>query len=273
MIVVTGATGNVGAHLVNTLSRAGHPVTAVARTVPAEPDVCRADYRAADLAQPETLRPLLDGAAGLFLICAGEHPDTIAEYAVSAGVSHVVLLSSQGARTRPHAYPHPRSFEDAVTASPLPWTILRPGGFATNTLRWAPTIRAQRTVTAPFGDVALPVIDPADIASVAAAVLTQPGHDGRVYDLTGPAPVSPRQQVRAISAVIDTPVRFVEQSRDEAAAQMRQFMPEPIVEATLDILGQPLPEEQNASSVVPDLLSRPARSFTDWATSHADAFR
>jgi uncharacterized protein YbjT (DUF2867 family) len=273
MIVVTGATGNVGAHLVDTLSRAGHPVTAVARTVSSKPEGCRADYRAADLAAPETLKPILVGADSLFLICVDEYPERIVEYAVGAGVSHIVLLSSQGAGTRPRAYPHPRSFEDAVTASPLPWTILRPGGFATNTLRWAPTIRAERTVTAPFGDVALPVIDPADIASVAAAALTQPGHDGRVYDLTGPALLSPRQQVQAISEALNTPLHFVEQSRHEASAQMRQFMPDPVAEATLDILGQPLPEEQHASSDVPDLLGRPARSFIEWVTANIHAFR
>jgi uncharacterized protein YbjT (DUF2867 family) len=272
MIVVTGATGNVGAQLVRILTHTGHSVTAVARTVSPKPEERRADYRAGDLAQPETLKPILDGADRLFLICAGESPEPIVEVAVGAGVSHIVLLSSQGVSTRPHAFRHPRSFEDAVTASPLRGTILRPGGFATNTLSWAASIRDDRTVTAPFGDVALPVIDPADIASVAAAALTQPGHDDRVYELTGPELVSPRDQVQAIGEVLGMPLHFVEQSRAQAADQMRKFMPEPIVEATLDIFGQPLPQEQRVSSAVPDLLGRPARSFAEWVTANADAF-
>ena len=104
-------------------------------------------------------------------------------------------------------------FEAAVRESGLDWTILRPGGFASNTLGWAQRVRAERTVAAPFAEVGLPFIDPADIAEVAAAVLRQDGYAGETLELTGPAPVSPRQQAAAIGAALSEPVRFVEQTR------------------------------------------------------------
>ena len=101
----------------------------------------------------------------------------IIDVARAAGVRRVVLLSSLGAGTRPDRYPPFIMFEAAVRESGLDWTILRPGGFASNTLGWAQRVRAERTVAAPFGEVGLPFIDPADIAEVAAAVLR--GQDGR----------------------------------------------------------------------------------------------
>lgn len=146
------------------------------------------------------------------------------------------------------------------------------GGFDSNTLQWAEMVRAQRMVGAPFGDVALPTIDPADIAEVAAVTLRDVGHVGRTYELTGPALVSPRQQAMAIGDALGEPVRFVEQSRAEARAQMLQFMPEPIVEATLDILGRPKATEQRVSPDVEKVLGRPPRTFAEWAARNVAAF-
>jgi uncharacterized protein YbjT (DUF2867 family) len=134
-------------------------------------------------------------------------------------------------------------------------------------------LRAQRIVAAPFADVALPTIDPADIAEVAAAVLRDGSHAGRTYELTGPAPVSPRQQAQAIGDALGTPLRFVEQSRDEARAKMLQFMPEPIVDGTLDIIGDPLPIEQRVSPDVEQILGRAPRPFAAWAARNIAAFK
>jgi uncharacterized protein YbjT (DUF2867 family) len=274
MIVVSGATGNVGRPLVRALAAAGEPVVAVARTVsaPDVPDGVR--HVRADLTDPATLAPALDGAEALFLLTSGEHLARGGDLggalraARDAGVRRVVLLSSQGVGTGRHA----PGTEEAVTRSGLEWTVLRPGGFASNALRWAASVRAGRTVAAPFGDVALPVVDPVDIAGVAAAALREPGHGGRTYVLTGPAPVSPRQQVAAIGEALGEPVRFVEQTREEAKALMLRFMPEPVVESTLDILGAPAEAEQRASPDVERVLGRPARAFTEWARENATAF-
>ncbi|MFI6937504.1 NAD(P)H-binding protein [Streptomyces sp. NPDC050287] len=275
MIVVTGATGNVGRPLVRALVTAGEQVTAVSRGISARDMPTGVRYQRADLAEPESLAPALDGADALFLLTSGEFVAAggsvgdILDVARAGGVGRVVLLSSQGVATGSH----PSTLEDAVTASDLEWTLLRPGGFDSNTLQWAEMVRVQRMVSAPFGDVALPTVDPADIAEVAAVVLRDTGHAGRTYELTGPAPVSPRQQTMAIADALGEPVRFVEQSRAEARAQMLRFMPEPIVEATLDVLGTPKAAEQRVSPDVEQVLGRPARTFAEWAARNVAAFK
>jgi uncharacterized protein YbjT (DUF2867 family) len=259
MIVVTGATGNVGRPLVQALQAAGEQVRAVSRRGPHQ----------ADLAEPASLAPALTGAKAVFLLTAGDRLGAdltpVLDVVRSSGVPRVVLLSSQGVRTGHH----PPALEDAVRASGLEWTMLRPGGFHSNALQWAESVRTRREVTAPFGDVALPTIDPADIAEVAAVVLRDPAHAGRTYELTGPAPISPRAQTAAIAAAVGEPVRFTELTRAEAKAAMVRFMPEPVVESTLDLLSS---EQREVSPVVEQLLGRPARPFAEWAANEAAAF-
>jgi uncharacterized protein YbjT (DUF2867 family) len=264
LIVVTGATGNVGRELVRVLASAGEQVRAVSREAPEWP---------ADLTEPASLRGALQGADALFLLVAGEAPHDILDLAKTGGVRRVVLLSSQGAGTRPEIYRHPAGFEDAVRGSGLEWTILRPGAFHSNAYAWAETVRSTRTVAAPFGDVGLPGIDPGDIAEVAAVTLREPGHAGQAYVLTGPAPITPRERAEAIGAVLGTSVRFVEQTREEARTQMLRFMPEPVVEATLTVVGEPSAAEQEVSPAVENLLGRPPRTFADWAARNVAAFR
>ncbi|MET9592712.1 NAD(P)H-binding protein [Streptomyces sp. NPDC006516] len=276
MIVVTGATGNVGKPLVQALAAAGEQVTALSRSVPAAAGAFPAGvrHRPADLTDPASLATAFEGAQALFLLVTGDWmatsggPGAILGAARSAGIRRIVHLSSQGVAT----HRHPPALEDAIKRSGLEWTMLRPGGFSSNTFRWAADIRERRAVVAPFGDVALPVVDPADIAEVAALTLLEAGHEGRSYVLTGPEPVTPRQQTAAIGEALGEEVRFVEQSRAEARAQMLRFMPEQVVESTLDILGTPLPEEQRPAADAEKLLGRPARTFATWARRNAAAF-
>ncbi len=271
MIVVTGATGNVGRPLVRALVEAGEEVTAVSRR---DGEVPRgAQHLRADLTDPQSLTPALDGAGAVFLLTSGEFTAAgdlgkVVDLLRDSGVRRVVLLSSQGVATGRHA----PSLEEPVRGSGLDWTVLRPGGFHSNTFWWAEAVRTTRTVAWPFGDVALPTIDPADIADVAAAVLRGTGHGGQTYELTGPAPVSPRDQVAAIADALGEPVRYVEQTRAEAREAMLRFMPEVVADSTLDILGTPSPEEQRVSPAVPRLLGRPGRPFADWAARNAAAF-
>ncbi|MFI5868191.1 SDR family oxidoreductase [Streptomyces sp. NPDC051546] len=273
MIVVTGATGNVGGELVRILAAAGEQVTAVSRRAPEGvlPEGVR--HHRADLAEPQSLRAALVGARALFLLVAGEEPQAVLGLAAEAGVRRVVLLSSQGAGTRPELYGHPAAFEEAVRRSGLEWTVLRSGGLDSNAFAWAESIRTHRTAAAPFGDVGLPMVDPVDVAEVAAAVLRDSGHAGRTYDLTGPAPVTPRERAAAIAGAIGEPVRFVEQSPGEARAQMLTFMPEPAVDGTLSILGAPVAAERAVSPAVERILGRAPRPFTAWADRTAAAFR
>ncbi|WP_067818129.1 NAD(P)H-binding protein [Actinomadura kijaniata] len=281
MIVVTGATGNVGRALVRLLAEAGEKVTATSRGITDAdvPEGVRA--RRSDLTDAGSLRPLLDGADALFFQSGGAaahllDPEAILDAARAGGVRRVVLLSSQGVATRPDSASHGqvgRSIEDAVRRSGLDWTILRPGGFASNTYAWAGSVRAARTVAAPFGDVGLPVIDPDDIAAVAAATLREDGHAGRVYELTGPVPVTPREQAAAIGEALGEPVRFAEWTRDEARERMLAFMPGDVVETTLEILGEPTGRERTVSPDVERVLGRPATPFATWARRNAAAFR
>ncbi len=271
-IVVTGATGNVGRPLVQALVDAGEQVVAVSRNVAQVPDGVR--HRQADLTKPETFGDVLDGADALFLLTAGEviaNGDLtgIMAAAKAARVGRVVLLSSQGVGTQRHS----PALEDTVRESGLETVVLRAGGFSTNALQWADSIRAERVLVAPFGDVGLPLVDPADLAEVAAVVLRDPGHDGMIYTLTGPAPISPREQAAAIAAALGEDVRFDELTRAEAKARMLQFMPEPVAEATLDILGDPTTEEREVSPDVEKLTGRPPRRFAEWAADNVEAFR
>ncbi|KDN81438.1 NAD(P)H-binding protein [Kitasatospora cheerisanensis] len=281
MIVVTGATGNVGGALVRALAEAGARTTATSRNVSAADVPGQVAHRRADLADPDSLRPVFDGADALFLQNGGPSAHLVDPHAVlgaakAAGLTRVVLLSSLGVATRPESHSHGvigLAFEDAVRQSGLEWTVLRPGGFHSNAFAWAEPVRAHRTVAAPFADVALPSVDPGDLARVAAAALTAEGHAGQVYQLTGPAAVTPRQQAGSLAAALGEPVRFVEQTREEARAQLLRFMPAPVAETTLDILGSPTPDELRVSPDVERILGRAPRSFADWARRHVGAFR
>ncbi|GIJ66666.1 NmrA family transcriptional regulator [Virgisporangium ochraceum] len=236
-------------------------------------------HHRADLTDPESLRPVVAGAEAVFLLVsgAGAHLDApaILDVIKAGGARRVVLLSSQAAGTRPGSPSHAplRAWEDTVRGSGLDAVMLRPGGFASNAFAWADAVRRTRTVTAPFGDVGLPVVDPDDIAAVAAEVLRDGWHAGRVYELTGPQPCTPRQRAAAIGAALGEPVRFVEQTPAEARAQLLTFMPEPVADGTLAILGSPTPEEVRVSPHVAEILGRPALPFTGWAERNVEAFR
>ncbi|MEF2528010.1 MULTISPECIES: NAD(P)H-binding protein [Streptomyces] len=277
MIVVTGATGNVGRTLVRLLAEQGREVTAVSRRITPADVPPGVHTVAADLARPDAA-DLPAAADAVFLLVGGElmmTGDPAAVVAPFAGCGRIVLLSSQGVITRPDSLSHGRAFaayEQAVMDSGTDWTILRPGGFASNAHAWAPSVKASRTVAAPFGDVGLPVVDPDDIAAVAAAVLTQPGHSRACYELTGPAPTTPLQRTAALADAIGEHVAFIGQTREEARAQMLAFMPAPVADTTLDIIGTPTPREQAVSPDIERILGRPATPFADWARRNAAAF-
>jgi uncharacterized protein YbjT (DUF2867 family) len=281
MIVVTGATGNVGQPLVRALAESGERVTAVSRGIAPVNLPGGTRHVRADLATPDSLQPAFAGAEALFLHDggAGAHgldPRAILDVADAAGVRRVVLLSSQGVATRPESASHGgvmRAVEEAVRESGLAWTILRAGGFASNAFAWAESVRAERSIAAPFGDTGIPVIDPADIAEVAAAALRKDEHTGHIYVLNGPAAVTPRQQAQAIAAALGEPVRFVELTRTEAHARMAAFMPEPVVQTTLAVLGEPNAAELRLSPDVERVLGRAPHSFAEWARRNVEAFR
>ncbi|MFI6151578.1 SDR family oxidoreductase [Kitasatospora sp. NPDC051170] len=282
MIVVTGATGNIGRPLTRALAAAGERVTAVSRRPAPVPHGVR--HLVADLAGPagpDALEPALDGAKALFLMLAGDlhgpatAPADLVRRAVASGVRRMVLLSTQGVSTRPFGPTRVamKALEDVVRESAPEWAVLRPGGFASNTLWWADSIRTRQTVVAPYGDVGTPVIDPADIADVAAACLLRDRCSGGVYDLTGPEVITPRGQARALATALGVPLTFHELTREEAREAMARTMPVVLADDTLDILGAPTEAELTVSPDVERVLGRPARTFADWAGRNASAFR
>ncbi|WP_328646306.1 NAD(P)H-binding protein [Amycolatopsis sp. NBC_00348] len=279
MIVVTGATGNVGKPLTRALSEAGEQVTAVSRH--AAPAPAGGRHVVADLAEPAGLEPALAGAKALFLLLSGDlhatgaSPADVIHQAVAGGVRRIVLLSSLGVATRPFGATRIalRAVEDVLRESDVDWTVLRPGGFASNALWWAESVRERRVVAAPFGDVGVPIIDPADIAEVAAACLLDDRHTGGVYALTGPEVITPRGQADAIATALGSPVRFHELTRAEAKAGMARSMPAELADDTLDILGAPNPDELRVSPDVQRVLGRAPRPFAGWAARNVAAFR
>lgn len=280
MIVVTGATGNIGRPLTQALAEAGQQVTAVSRHAAPVPEGVR--HVTADLADPASLRPVLSGAKTLFLLLSGDlhaagasAPTDVVREAVAGGVRRLVLLSTLGVMTRPFGPTRVamRALEDTVRESGAEWAVLRPGGFASNALWWADSVRTERVVAAPFGDVGVPIIDPADIAAAAATCLLEAQHTGKAYALTGPEVITPRQQTQAIAEALGQPVHFHELTREEAKAGMTRAMPPELADDTLDIIGAPTPAELRISPHVHELTGRAPRPFAAWAARNVGAFR
>ncbi|GAA4091868.1 SDR family oxidoreductase [Streptomyces hundungensis] len=279
MIVVTGATGNIGRPLTQALAAAGEQVTAVSRHSAEVPQGVR--HFSADLAEPAGLVPALEGAKSLFLLLSGDlhapdaRPADLIGLAAAQGVRRVVLLSSQGVSTRPDGPSRiaMRAVEDTLRASGLDWAVVRPGGFASNAFAWAESVRTEATVAAPFGDIGVPVVDPADIAEVSAACLLDDRHTGGIFELTGPEVITPRQQAGAIAAALGSPIRFHQLTRAEAKAAMTRFVPAELADDTLDILADPTPAERRISPDVERVLGRAPRPFADWVDRNIAAFR
>lgn len=270
MILVTGATGNVGREVVDQLLAAGADVRAMTRDparadLPAAADVVRGDP--ADDAS--MVAALTDVDAALLMLPGGAAAAAAALRRVLP--RRVVLLSSLTAQTRP-GLAHAEAFrvvERTVRGAAPGAAVLRPGQFASNALRWAPMVAAGSVRTA-FGDVSLPVIDPADIAAVAVAALTDDAHRGQEYPLSGPERLSARQQVAQLAQVLGRPVELVDQSEAEARAALS--MPQDYADYVIEIQARPLPDELEIFSTVADVTGRPARTFADWASRHRSEF-
>jgi uncharacterized protein YbjT (DUF2867 family) len=276
MILVAGAAGNVGGELVRVLASAGEPVRGLVRggrehTLPAGVEAA-----AGDLNEPSSLRDALRGVSGVFLLPGyKDMPGVLAE-AGRSGVRRVVLLSGSSAADRDMSNAITRYMVDseaAVRDSGVPWTILRPSGFASNALQWAPQLRAGDLVRAPFGGVRVAVIDPYDIAAVAARALTSAGHEGRTYRLTGPQALLPAERVRVLGGVLGRDLRFEAQPDAEARAEMSAAMPAEYVDAFFSFYADGTLDESPVLPTVHEVTGAQPRTFQRWANAHAEAFR
>ena len=276
MIVVTGAAGNVGGELVAALAETGQPVRALSRS--AEPGRFPAGVEvvSGDLNDPASLRPVLEGADGVFMLPGyADMPGVHAE-ARRAGVRTVVQLSgmSAGSGDMSNAITaYMAMSEQAARESGLAWTIVRPAMFMTNAFQWLPQLKAGNLVRAPFGPVRAAVTDPADIAAVAAVALTAPGHEERVYEVSGPESLSAGERVAILGEVLGRDLRFEAQPDDEARAEMSAAMPAAYVDAFFDFYVAGALDESQVLPTVQEVTGRAPRTFAQWATAHADAFR
>jgi uncharacterized protein YbjT (DUF2867 family) len=274
MILVTGATGNVGSELVDALVARGEPVRAVARTPDRAAFPNAVDVAAADLAAPDTLADPLAGVRQVFLLGGLATADLLRTIR-TAGVEHVLLLTSRcvvGGKPDNAITRMWLDAEAAVRESGVPWTVLRPSGFHSNALRWLPQLEQGDVVRAPWPDVAIASIDPADIASVAAAVLTEPGHRHAALTLSGPQPLTPGDQVTTLAAVLGRPLRYEPQTDDEARARMQADTPAAFIDAFFRFFTDGEFDDSAVVGTVHQLTGRQPRTFERWARDHADAF-
>jgi uncharacterized protein YbjT (DUF2867 family) len=276
MLLVTGATGNVGAEVVRALIAADEQVRALTRTDSSSALPPGVEAVAGDLNRPDSLSAALAGVRGVFLLPGYEDMGGVLAEVRRAGVERVVLLSGSSAEsgdTTNAVTAYMLRSETAVKASGVPWTILRSFGFMSNALRWVDQLREGNVVREPFADVRVAVIDPHDIAAVAASALRGAGHEGRTYLLSGPEALLPADRVRILGAALQRELRFEALSNADARAQMSAQMPTEYVDAFFDFYVDGALDESQVQPTVEDVVGRKPRSFEQWAAAHADAFR
>ena len=276
MLLVTGATGNVGAEVVRALLDAGEPVRALTRSDRTNALPAGVEAAIGDLNRPDSLSDALAGVRGVFLLAGYEDMDGVLAAMRDAGVERVVLLSGSSAAsgdTSNAVTAYMMRSEAAVKGSGIPWTILRPFGFMSNALRWRDQLREGDVVREPFATVPVAVVDPLDLAEVAASALRAEGHDGRTYALSGPEALLPADRIRILGAALGRALRFEAQPDDEARAQMSAQMPAAYVDAFFDFYVDGSLDESPTLPTVEEVLGRQPRTFEQWAAAHADAFR
>lgn len=226
MILITGATGNIGKQLVPQLLAKGEKLRVVTRdAAKVAPIAGKVDVLIGDLKDAETVKRAVAGVDRVFLI--GLIADTtqnadralIAESARQS-VKRIVKISAGGDGTRGIGKVH-RDWEEAIKQSGVKWTFLRPGMFMSNTLGWAGTIKSQGAVFSPFGGGKMAMIAPHDIAAVAVAALTDARHEGQIYDLFGAELLTVAQQVEILSRVIGKPIKVIDITPEAAGERLR----------------------------------------------------
>lgn len=284
-ILVAGATGNVGHHVVRELRERDVKVRALSRDPQRAADLLDPDAGleivGGDFGDPASLRAALDGVERVFLACPNdprqvEWETNLIDAAAGAGVARLVKISTHAARIG-----SPVSFwdwqgriEEHLWRSGVPSVLLHSGTFMSLVLASAGTVATAGTIFAPAGGARLAMIDPRDVAAVAAAVLTGPGHDGRTYVLTGPQALTFEAIAEALAGVIGRPVSFVDIPDDAARASMLGAgLPPWLVDNLIPMFGA---FREGAMAQVTDLVrvltGRDPRTVEDFMDAHRAAF-
>jgi uncharacterized protein YbjT (DUF2867 family) len=283
MIVVTGATGNVGSKVAGALTAAQVPCRAFVRDAAKAAAVLGGDVPMAvgDFADPASIRAAVDGADAVVL-SSGNDPRQV-EFEVNvvdaiAATSRcpVVKISSVGADPASAAAFvawHGRS-EAHLAASGLPATVLRANFFMSNLFAAADSIAHSGLLAAPAGDAHIAMVDPRDIAASVTAVLTGSDHRGRTYELTGPQALTYPQVAATLSGVLERDIAFVGAPapavRDGLVAA---GMPEWFADGFLSLFAELRRGiAATVTTCVQDLTGRPAASLASYVADHAAVF-
>ena len=261
--LILGGTGKTGRRIAERLAAKGRKVRIGSRS--ATPSF--------DWDQPATWGPALADVDAVYIsyypdIAVPGAPETVkafAETALKHGVRRMVLLSGRGETEAQHA-------EQLLMASGADWTILRCSWFNQNFNEGAFLDAVlSGEVALPAGDIPEPFVDTDDIADVAVAALTEPGHIGKLYELTGPRLMTFAETIAEIARATGKPVRFVQVSVDEFAAGMRALqVPEEVIQLVSYLFGEVLDgRNANVTDGVRQALGRPARDFAEYARDAA----
>ncbi|MBD8045378.1 NAD(P)H-binding protein [Arthrobacter sp. Sa2BUA2] len=269
-ILVTGATGHVGRHLVAQLHEAGHAVRALTRN-PAKAGLPNGvEVVAGDLTDPTSLEAAFEGMDAVHLITFGgdeledlANGTDIVELTARSGIRRATVLGGWAAT----------SIEEALAVSSISWTIVQPAEFMGNALEFVPEVRATRTVSM-LANYPSAVVHEADIASVAATALTTEGHAGKAYPLTGPEALTPAERTLLLADAAGEPIEFVQLSVEAERERLRGYgYDEDYVEFGIQLATNPPQAANTVLSTIEEVTGRPPRTFAQWAKEHAHQFR
>jgi uncharacterized protein YbjT (DUF2867 family) len=281
MILITGASGNVGKEVLKQIAQTGVPVRAAfqsagkAASAPSGVEIVTVDYN-----QPETLRAALKNVNRVFLVGPPtENLPALERKAVEeikrSGAPHTVKLSAMGGRAATFPRQHAES-EDYIKSSGVPYTFLRPNGFMQNFVNYnAATINTQNAFYGSQGEGKASHIDIRDIAAVAVKALTEDGHEGKEYTLTGPQALTNAQIAGILSDDAGRQINYIDLPDEQfKQALLAAGVPEWSAAALVDL--QQLYRKGGASAVTRDveqLLARKPTSFEQFSRDYKTAFQ
>ena len=283
MILVTGATGNVGAALVKRLSESGEPVRAFVRSRRQSQSIASPaiELVEGDFTKTETFVPALAGVDRLFLLIPSsseveEQQRNFVDAAKRSQIKHIVKLSQLGAdenASRRFQRYH-GAVEKYILKSGVPYTFLRPNLFMQGLFNFSATISTQGVFYAPAGDAKVSVVDVRDIASVAAKVLTEPKHESKTYDITGPEALTHADMADQLSKAVGKAIKYIDiPSADMRKALLGFGMPAWQAAGLVEDYDHYRREEAAmVTQTVRDITGSEATSFSRFARDYAGRF-
>jgi len=284
VILVTGGTGLIGGEVLRRLSKTGVPSRALARDMKKTRPIPGVTWVGGDLGKPETLPRAFEGVTTLFLLThyledMVELQHNAIAAARAAGVGQIVKVSAFAATPRSRA-PIGRwhyQVEQEMEGSGMAWTILRPHHFMQNLLAQAEYVIKDSAIYSASGDGKIPYVDGRDVAAVAAVILAAPEHHrGKIYVVTGSEAISYRQAAAIIGTVIGKPVRFVDETPEDARARrIREGIPPAVIESILAIAAYQRAGGKTVTitTTIADLTGRPPLTVAEFVREHAASFR